>query len=447
MKRPLSSAWLAAFLLAAYAMSASAQTRLPKAERQSPEFLDNGTIRIGVDMSKGGAIDWLSASGAADNVINTADLGRYVQQSYYSGPCPYVPPGATQHPGWAGWCWNPIQVGDVYLNPAQVVNHSNDGKTLYTKCVPMQWALDGVPGECTMETWIELEDNRAHVRFRLKNARADLTRYPAAHQELPAVYTIGRLHRLFTYTGTVPFTGDTLTQIHNSGPPWQYWISTERWAALVDDDDWGVGVIYPDRLLTVGGFHGTPGIGGPTSSSTGYIAPLHTELIDATIEYQYAFTLILGNLNQIRSYVTAHAPDPRPSFDFHRDRNHWVPVNASDQAPPYSGAWTLSLDAVDPQLIGPPVDYAAAQVPRLVIEAAYRGSGDTAELFFARTGEGFSADRCVAWPVISDGVTRTYIVDLAAHPEYTGRIARLRFDPLVQTEAGNEVDLISIRFQ
>lgn len=119
-------------------------------------FLDNGTIRIGVDLERGGAIHWLSLTGTRDNVINSADLGRYVQQSYYSGPCPYLPAGTRQHPAWAGWCWNPIQVGDVYGNPARLLAVRNDGHTLYTKCVPMQWALDDVPGECTFETWIEL---------------------------------------------------------------------------------------------------------------------------------------------------------------------------------------------------------------------------------------------------------------------------------------------------
>jgi hypothetical protein len=435
-------------LLAVFSVPAGAQVSSRDGNvRQFRDFLDNGTIQIGVDLQRGGAIDWLSLSGSTNNIINVADLGRYVQQSYYSGPCPFIPPGATQHPGWAGWCWNPIQVGDVYLNPATMVDHFNDGQTLYTKCVPMQWALEDVPGECTMETWIELVDNRAHVRCRLLNAREDLTRYPAAHQELPAVYTIGRLHRLFTYTGSAPFTGAALTQIQNNGPPWQYWISTESWAALVNNDDWGLGIFYPDRLLTVGGFHGTPGVGGPASNNTGYIAPVHTELLDATIEYQYSITLIVGDLNQIRSYVYAHAPDSRPDFRFHRNRDHWVPVNALDLAPPYSGSWPLSLDDVDPQLIGPPMDYEAGQVPRLCITAAYRGSGNTAELFFARTGETFSASRRVEWIVISDGVTRTYVVDLAAHAQYTGRIAQLRFDPLIGTSAGDEVDLVSISHQ
>jgi hypothetical protein len=61
----------------------------------------------------------------------------------------------------------------------------------------MQWALDNVPGECTFETWITLEGQTAVVRNRLANHRADKSQYPAHNQELPAVYTIGKLYRLF----------------------------------------------------------------------------------------------------------------------------------------------------------------------------------------------------------------------------------------------------------
>ena len=87
------------------------------------------------------------------------------------------------------------------------LKHTNNGKVLYVETLPMQWALDNVPGDCTFETWISLEGRAALVRCRLNNHRKDVTQYPAQDQELPAVYTIGKLHRLFTYDGTAPFSG------------------------------------------------------------------------------------------------------------------------------------------------------------------------------------------------------------------------------------------------
>jgi hypothetical protein len=96
-------------------------------------YLDNGQIRIGVDLARGGAISYLSLSGTSDNVVNVHDLGRYIQQSYYAGPQPFIPPGAVQHPAYAGWPWNPVQAGDVYDYTPQLLACSNDGTTLYVK--------------------------------------------------------------------------------------------------------------------------------------------------------------------------------------------------------------------------------------------------------------------------------------------------------------------------
>jgi len=41
-------------------------------------FLDNGRVRVGVDVTRGGSIGWLSASGGR-NLVNHADMGREVQ--------------------------------------------------------------------------------------------------------------------------------------------------------------------------------------------------------------------------------------------------------------------------------------------------------------------------------------------------------------------------------
>lgn len=113
-------------------------------------------LRVGIDLSRGGAFSYLSASGSSASVVDTSDPGRYVQQSYYGGPDPFLPPGATQHPPYPGWGWNPVQAGDVYDDRSLVTERSND---------------------------------------------RDTTRYGARHQELPAIPTGGTLYRLFAYTG------------------------------------------------------------------------------------------------------------------------------------------------------------------------------------------------------------------------------------------------------
>ena len=296
------------------------------------ELLDNGVLRVGLSRAHGGAIAYLSLAGEDDNLINVRDLGRYVQQSYYSGPKPFLPDGARMHDGWPGWGWNPIQAGDVFGNRPQLLSLERAGAELRARCVPMQWALDGVPGGCVFETRVRLDGNRVHLRTRLENSRADTTRFAAQHQELPAVYTIGRLHRLFSYTGSEPFRGRPMTEIVNAGPPWEYWRSTECWSALVDDEGFGVGVVHPGALLTVGGFHGPKGQGGPQGGSTGYIAPLHTEVLDHDIVYEAAATLVVGDLEEIRAYAKSQRSASQPSFDFGKDRAHCVPFLSARSA-------------------------------------------------------------------------------------------------------------------
>ena len=41
-------------------------------------YIDNGVIRVGVDVTRGGAIGYLSASNSKTNVINCHDMGRYI---------------------------------------------------------------------------------------------------------------------------------------------------------------------------------------------------------------------------------------------------------------------------------------------------------------------------------------------------------------------------------
>ena len=182
-------------------------------------WLDNGTLRLGVNLDLGGAITWLSRSGSETNVINSKDRGRQVQMSFYGGPMPFIVGDKRPKEFWKGLGWNPIQAGDYFRHGSPVLEVRNDGRALYVKCIPMQWPLDDVPGECAFESWLELDGPSVRARGRLLNARADHTQYPARTQELPAVYANGPYYRLLSYTGDRPFSGAPLTQVEAKGRP------------------------------------------------------------------------------------------------------------------------------------------------------------------------------------------------------------------------------------
>ncbi|HEU4608108.1 MAG TPA: hypothetical protein VFS31_08370, partial [Chitinophagaceae bacterium] len=69
---------------------------------------DNGIIKLKLDLSRGGAISYVSLSGSSRNLVNIHDEGRYIQQSYYAGK-PLNRQADGQNPAWSPWRWNPIQ--------------------------------------------------------------------------------------------------------------------------------------------------------------------------------------------------------------------------------------------------------------------------------------------------------------------------------------------------
>jgi len=421
----------------------------PTAATAGTLFLENDFVRVGANLDLGGSITYLSASGTSQNVINNHDLGRQIQQSYYSGPSNYDP-YHNQAPHWSPWPWNPIQSGDDYGNRAEVLESRVDGNELYVKSRPMQWALNNVPGEATFETWIRLEGQVAHVRSRLVNMRTDTAeQFAARDQELPAVYTIGKLYRLFTYNGLAPFTGGAATELPRVPPPWQYWRATENWAALVNDDGWGLGVFHPGSAHFIGGFAGTPNTGGPYDDPTGYISPIRTEVLDSNIVYEYNYDLILGTLGQIRQWVYDHQPDPRPNYVFQSDRQHWH-TTKGDAGWPIVSAYRVNLAGIDPIMVGPECAFRAEDVPTLYISAAYHVTGATpgtaqAQLFWEVDNEGgFSQPQSLRFNPILDGQFHTYAIDMFTSEFYHGLISQLRFDPIDQGRSGDYVDVTFI---
>ena len=335
-------------------------------------YLDNGQVRVGCDLTMGGAVTYLVPPGRP-NMVNSWDLGRQVQMSYYSGPSPLVINGQRPAPMWAGLGWNPVQAGDHYGHRSRLLAYSNDGKTIYTKSVPMLWPHDGIAAECTFETWLSLDGAAVRLRARLSNHRGDRTLYPARDQEMPAVYLNGPYHRLLAYTGDRPFTGGALTRIvkrRGTPGPWTYFRATESWAALLDDDDFGVGVWQPACQRFVGGFAGRPGKGGPRDTATGYVAPIAHALLDHNARHEYECTLIVGTLPAIRRYIATRSTPPRPPvYRFRDDRQGWTHTGVTEAGWPIRGELRLTVTGAA-ELLGPDGFWYAKEAPQLRVEMA-----------------------------------------------------------------------------
>lgn len=412
---------------------------------ESMSYLDNGQVKVGVDLNLGGAITCLARAGG-DNMINNFDHGRQVQLSFYSGPVPFSVGDQKPAPHWEHLGWNPIQAGDDFHHGSQVLEHRNDGHTLYVKCVPLQWPLNNVPGECTFESWLELDGITVKARARLNNARTDRTQYAARLQELPAVYANAPYHRVVSYQGEKPFTNDAVAVAPKpkGKHPWSMWHGTEQWSALLDDHDQGLGLITPGRVWFTGGFAGKPGPNNEHATHTGYVAGQGMEILDANIGYEFRYELVVGSLNEIRERAKALHTSALPSWSFEQDRQGWHYNNASDTGWPVQGALDIKLDQNDPQLMGPATFWRAEDAPFLIIEAAFKTKQTNATIFWQGFGED-TPKHGMNVAIQSDEAFHRYVVKLSDSAEYRGGMLRLRFDPVGSGSPGEWCKVKSIR--
>ena len=414
--------------------------------------LENDHIRLGANLALGGAITLLSTKDGP-NMINSYDWGRQIQMSFYSGPQPFEPNGKKPSDHWKQLGWNPIQSGDFGGHTSTILEHRNDGKSIYVKCRPMHWPLKNQPAQCTFECIYKIAGNVVDVTSRLVNARDDKTQYGARSQELPALYSNGPWYKIMTYTGAKPYTGGELIELsreaENPPFPWNHFQATEEWAAFVDKDSNGFGVWTPGLQSYLGGFAGKPGSGGPKSSATGYLAPLHMEILDHNIVYTYRYRLVVGSLGDIRRYVYEHrAPQQGLNFVFKSDRQHWHFRNAADKGMPLKGVWDVQLEKNNPSLVSPPFCIEASTIKTITIRAGFKTGEKKARLIWTKHGnKKLNPKDSVSFPVTPDGNTRSYTVRLAGHENWQGTITRLMLRPCKKGAEGSRLTLEAIRAQ
>lgn len=251
-------------------------------------FLQNDKIKIGVDMTSGGAIFWFSELPDGPNLLNHHDRGRFIQQSFY---------GKSDDSKWAGkpWVWNPVQGGHYQGKPAKLLESKITETSLYTKSIPINWAGGELLEDCRMEQWIELRDKVASIRFRFSYDGKD--EHPPRHQELPAVFIDFALPDLVYYKGESPWTGEPI-QREVPGWPNQYRDVNEEWAAFIGPEGRGVGMFFPGTKRITCYRH--PGKAGPTGGGCSYFAPIQTIAIKPGFRHDYRVHLSIGTPEEMR---------------------------------------------------------------------------------------------------------------------------------------------------
>ena len=199
----------------------------------------------------------------------------------------------------------------------------------------------------------------------------------------------------------------------------------ENWVALLDDNDYGLGVYSPITCGAVGGFAGgieRMGIGGAKDAQTGTVSPTTSVILDHNIVYTFGFSLIVGQIDDIRA--TALALDERVDhrrFDFSENRQNFYYHGTTDKGFGNQDCLDFDFDK-DVWLRSPFIFVPRGECKKIILDAAFEGGEIEAKVGFRCYAETTTPDRkgtpCSwrALPVklIGDGQRRLHEIDVSS---------------------------------
>ena len=281
-------------------------------------YVQNDQYELGVRLSWGGGIchlvDKNNTIKGLTNLVNQADTGRLVQQSYYGtySNGEYV----QGHYNNATWPYNPVQGGDCKNNPSRIIDVVVGESSLYIKAQPQDWSKDGEITPSYMENTYILENNYIRVDNRFVDFSGWEHRY--ANQELPAFYTVSYLDKFTYYGGSTPWQNDALSErddLNFWGDP-KYNAdctfriresNTETWCAWTNSrKDYGFGLYVPNVDIFLAGRHAFNNSKDAKNGATNYVAPLNTLKLVSYEPLEYSYMMTTGTVEQIRATFLAN---------------------------------------------------------------------------------------------------------------------------------------------
>jgi len=212
-------------------------------------YLDNGTIKVGLETAWGGTIVEVVWQGK--NVVNDFDTGREVQVAFYDGD-PY--PVCGECAGASGW--DPVQGGDGHKRGSPILAQTLGSDSIYIRTQPLQWISDNkggpnapVPGDLFVEQWVTLlPDYPTGIKIHYKVTHSGADRHTNSYQEFPAVYVNSEFIHFAYYGGTDPWTNGPVTSVVlPPRPASPTFYTSEQWGALVNSQNVGLTVFVPGQ--------------------------------------------------------------------------------------------------------------------------------------------------------------------------------------------------------
>jgi len=264
-------------------------------------FLDNGTVKVGLNRTKGASITWLSWAAHPKNTVNHSDPGRLVQQSYYAGQR-LDRKAEGQSPSWSPWSWNPIQGGGVGSWARVTKLERQDDNTLVGETIPKLWDMPDEDAAAVMHQWTSFEPDMPNVimvRCEFVALRDEGDRWGPARltpQEVPACYFTRNFHRFRSYLGD----GQWRDETQPPGPPWGKTKPPRNIMACFAKSGQGIAVFSPSATQPWN--FGPHGAGATEDSSAGpcvHVAPIDRVHLGPRSTYRYRYWLVVGTEEEI----------------------------------------------------------------------------------------------------------------------------------------------------
>jgi hypothetical protein len=285
-------------------------------------WMSNDKIKIGINLSIGGVISYMSEIGSLVNLVNNGyDSSRQIQPNYHVKPDNYTVEGKVARDIFVNYSYNTIMGGSTYLDRVALLDHKKLGNnSYYVKVRPIMWAFKTELSQCFIEATYTLVDRYVQVNYKYTSFRTDnqvqtnLTAPSGSSAfSMPSLFLNPDLKNFKSYTGNSAWTNGALdipTVPINSGI--NGINATEFWGAMVNDSDFGVGVynkISDSDTITNIQFKQDEIFAGNTSGefSNGYsfMHPTKTILVQNAGNFETTDTayIVVGTTTQIRNTI------------------------------------------------------------------------------------------------------------------------------------------------
>ena len=473
-------------------------------------FIETLRYKLGIRLGWGGGINYIEdkndGSRRLDNLVNQADTGRLIQQSYYG-----VQQNSEYTPGHfngSTWAYNPVQGGDKAQNHSRIIDIVVTERSVYVKSQPQDWAKDNEITPSYMENIYTVYSDRIQVDNRFVDFSGWTHRY--AHQELPAFYTVSYLSRFTLYNGTKPWTNDTMSyrdDLNFWGDSTYYndctflikKSNTETWCAWTSPaENFGIGLYVPNVESMLAGRHAFNNSPNSTNGACNYVAPVNTIILTSFEALEYSHLISTGSVEEIRAtfkenkdfatnetlhknYQSRRVPDstvaknensyadmdkdpaggtPIPeisaSLDLTQKANTALVISSSNTSIGFSeaeGAMELTVKGADPH-VTIVYDGAISANTYKTIEITYmiptsNSNGNNVTDLFLCAGNVTNPDANASVRVqhTADGQYHTLVIDLSDKSFWQGDIHKIRLDYMDSCAAGDKIYIKNITLQ